>query len=99
MKLNWLKRASLCAALLGGSFYTYDLNFVNAQNAPAAEPLMEQKYKNIQALKGVPASQMRPLMNLISASLGMKCDECHVKMAIRWSGKKTTTITRPMPAK
>jgi Photosynthetic reaction centre cytochrome C subunit len=79
MKLNWLKRASLCAALLGGSFYTYDLNYVNAQNAPAAEPLMEQKYKNIQALKGVPASQMRPLMNLISASLGMKCDECHVK--------------------
>ena len=40
-----------------------------AGNQPA-EQTMEQKYKNIQVLKGLPASQMRPMMNYISASLG-----------------------------
>ncbi|MEO6725684.1 MAG: hypothetical protein ABIP14_10350, partial [Blastocatellia bacterium] len=43
------------------------------------EQTMEQRYKNIQALKGVPASQMRPMMNYISASLGMVCADCHVR--------------------
>ena len=41
-----------------------------AGNQPA-EQTMEQKYKNIQVLKGLPASQMRPMMNYISASLGV----------------------------
>lgn len=50
-----------------------------AQDQAAAEPTMEQKYKNIQALKGLPASQMRPMMNYISATLGMGCADCHVK--------------------
>ena len=51
------------------------------QEAPnqTAEQTMEQKYKNIQALKGLPASQMRPMMNYISASLGMGCADCHVR--------------------
>jgi hypothetical protein len=44
-----------------------------------AEPTMEQRYKNIQALKGLPASQMRPMMNYISAALGMGCADCHVR--------------------
>ncbi|MDX2033196.1 MAG: c-type cytochrome [Blastocatellia bacterium] len=50
-----------------------------AQDQAAAEPTMEQKYKNIQALKGLPASQMRPMMNYISATLGMACADCHVR--------------------
>lgn len=48
-------------------------------NARAAEPTMEQTFKNIQALKGLPASQMRPMMNYISATLGMDCAGCHVR--------------------
>ena len=51
----------------------------SAAQTAAAEPTMEQKFKNIQALKGVPASQMRPLMNYIGASLGMNCADCHVR--------------------
>jgi len=59
-----------------------------AQTAPAqasqggdaaTEQTMEQRYKNIQALKGVPAAQMRPMMNYISAALGMGCADCHVR--------------------
>ncbi|MFN0083960.1 MAG: c-type cytochrome [Blastocatellia bacterium] len=47
--------------------------------AVPAEPTTEQTYKNIQALKGLPASQIRPMMNYISATLGMGCADCHVK--------------------
>lgn len=46
--------------------------------AASAEPLMEQTYKNIQVLKGLPASQMGPMMSYIAATLGMTCTECHV---------------------
>lgn len=48
-------------------------------NNQSAEQTMEQKYKNIQVLKGMPASQLRPMMNYISASLGVTCTFCHVK--------------------
>ncbi|MGE0127034.1 MAG: c-type cytochrome [Blastocatellales bacterium] len=48
-------------------------------NAQAAEQTMEQKYKNIQVLKGLPASQMRPMMNYISGALGVNCAFCHVR--------------------
>jgi hypothetical protein len=60
------------------------------QEAPtqAAEQTMEQKYKNIQALKGLPASQMRPMMNYISASLGVNCAFCHVKTGDQWEYDK-----------
>ena len=59
-----------------------------AQPQAAAEETMEQKYKNIQALKGLPASQMRGMMNYISASLGMTCGECHVKNGDQWAFEK-----------
>ncbi len=44
-----------------------------------AEKTAEQAYKNIQVLKGLPASQMSPLMNSISTSLGVRCNFCHVR--------------------
>lgn len=43
-------------------------------NAP-----VEQTRKNIQVLKGLPEGQLFPLMNYVSASLGVRCDYCHVK--------------------
>jgi hypothetical protein len=59
-----------------------------AQSQAVAEETMEQKYKNIQALKGLPASQMRAMMNYISASTGMTCGECHVKNGDEWAFEK-----------
>ncbi len=40
---------------------------------------VEQTRKNIQVLKGLPSSQLFPLMNFIGASLGVSCAYCHVK--------------------
>ncbi len=47
---------------------------------PAAAPVRtaEQAFKNIKVLTGVPASQIIPVMHLMRASLGVRCDFCHV---------------------
>jgi hypothetical protein len=47
----------------------------------AEEKTAEQTHKNIQALKGLPDSQLLPVMQLFAASLGVKCDACHVRAA------------------
>ncbi len=63
----------------------------SAQQQPAAgatEQLMEQKYKNIQVLKGLPAAQMHQVMTLISASLGVTCAKCHVRTGNDWEFDK-----------
>ncbi len=56
--------------------------------AQPVEQTMEQRYKNIQVLKGLPASQMRPMMNYISASLGVNCAFCHVRNGDQWEFDK-----------
>jgi hypothetical protein len=46
---------------------------------PDAPPkLAEQVYKNIQALKGVPAPRLRPVMLNLTQWLGVQCAHCHV---------------------
>jgi hypothetical protein len=44
----------------------------------AQEKTAEQIYKNIQVLKGMPASQLDAIMAFISGSLGVRCNYCHV---------------------
>jgi photosynthetic reaction center cytochrome c subunit len=53
-----------------------------AVTAPAApqsreEQPAEKAFKNIKALTGMPAAQMLPVMHLMRASLGVRCDFCH----------------------
>ncbi len=48
---------------------------------------VEQTRKNIQVLKGLPESQLFPVMNFVAASLGVKCDYCHVKQAAPAGGE------------
>jgi photosynthetic reaction center cytochrome c subunit len=67
-----------------------------SQAGTPAEPPAEQVFKNIQALKGMPASQMKMVMNLISASMGMRCDQCHVPDAFEKDDKRAKQTTRRM---
>ncbi len=53
-----------------------------------AEETMEQKHKNIQALKGVPASQLYQIMNQFNVALGADCAFCHVKNGEQWEWDK-----------
>ncbi|HEV7396416.1 MAG TPA: c-type cytochrome [Pyrinomonadaceae bacterium] len=65
----------------------FDKPYAAAMN-PGAEPaqatkpeqgirLAEQVYKNIQVLKGTPASELESTMAFFSGSLGVKCNYCH----------------------
>src|SRR5882762_2868410 len=66
-------------------------------NSSAAQPKMtEQAFKNIQVLKGLPADQLIPSMQFISASLGVECDYCHVEGAFDKDDKKPKPIARKM---
>src|SRR5262249_45464638 len=58
------------------------------QNTPAAEQMAEQKYKNIQVLKSLPAAQLRPMMNYFAATMGVTCAGCHVKTGDQWEFEK-----------
>ena len=42
------------------------------------EKPVEQVRKNIQVLKGMPDSQLLPVMHIMRTSLGVRCDYCHV---------------------
>lgn len=73
-------RGVVCAALiLAASFVLWGrVVRTSAQGPSAADKPVEQTRKNIQVLKGLPDSQLMPEMNFISASLGVRCDFCHV---------------------
>jgi photosynthetic reaction center cytochrome c subunit len=66
-------------------------------SAPAAGPRKaEEQFKNIQVLKGVPADQIIPGMQFITASLGVGCEFCHVEGAFEKDDKKPKQTARKM---
>ena len=68
----------------------------NAPAAPAGPKLAEKEFKNIQALKGIPADQLIPSMQFIAASLGVECEYCHVAHANEKDDKKPKVTARKM---
>ncbi|HKF05176.1 MAG TPA: c-type cytochrome [Candidatus Sulfotelmatobacter sp.] len=68
-------------------------------SAAAANPgpkKAEEVFKNIQVLKGIPADQVFPTMQFITASLGVECDFCHVRDAFEKDDKKPKATARKM---
>ncbi len=55
-----------------------------------------QQFKNIQVLKDVPADQLVPAMQFITASLGVDCEYCHVEHAFDKDDKKPKVTARKM---
>jgi photosynthetic reaction center cytochrome c subunit len=51
---------------------------------PPQEKTVEQVEKNIKVLTGMPQSQLIPVMNFFSASLGRRCNYCHVNNQGQW---------------
>ena len=84
---------AICGAVIGGA---------KAQSAatPAANATVpkkaEEQFKNIQTLKGVPADQLIPAMQFITASLGVECEFCHVQGAFEKDDKKPKLAARKM---
>jgi outer membrane lipoprotein-sorting protein len=67
--------------------------------APQEKPV-EQVAKNIKVLTGMPDSQLIPVMNFFSASMGRRCNYCHVNNQGQWDyasdAKPEKTTAREM---
>jgi photosynthetic reaction center cytochrome c subunit len=86
----------LAAIMLSGS-----MELGQAQQPPSPPPAgqsqtAEQRFKNIQVLKNIPADQLIPSMQFIAASLGVECAFCHVEHANEKDDKKTKQAARKM---
>jgi photosynthetic reaction center cytochrome c subunit len=85
-------------ALVASSF-AFAFFAARAQESSAPK-LAEQQYKNIKTLKGIPADQIIPAMQFITASLGVDCEYCHVRdghsMAFDKDDKKPKLAARKM---
>jgi hypothetical protein len=51
---------------------------------PPQEKTVEQVQKNIKVLTGMPESQLIPVMNFFAASMGRRCNYCHVNNQGQW---------------
>lgn len=102
MKEGFRKRLfSVCKISLLSLFLAASARAQLAHGQPPAEPsstpkLAEEEYKNIQALKGIPADQVIPSMQFIAASLGVECEYCHVERAFEKDDKKHKVTARKM---
>src|SRR5574337_1187100 len=55
-----------------------------------------EAYKNIKVLKDIPANELIPTMEFISASLGVRCEYCHVEHHFDDDTKKPKQRAREM---
>jgi photosynthetic reaction center cytochrome c subunit len=90
---TWQALAAVIALTLGTSALPSQ-----GQSAPPSEEpkTTEQAFKNIKVLKGLPADQLIPSMQFISASLGVECEFCHVERAFEEDDKKAKEAARKM---
>src|SRR6201987_2200488 len=100
--MNYMVRKPLfvCCAFLAA--FAAAVPVSRAQNPPqasappAAAKTASQQFKNIQVLKDVPADQIIPAMQFITASLGVDCEYCHVEHAFDKDDKKPKVTARKM---
>ena len=64
--------------------------------ATGAPKTAAEAFKNIQILKDVPADQIFPAMQFITASLGVECEFCHVRNAFEKDDKEEKKTARIM---
>ena len=49
------------------------------QAAPAAPPMAEQVFKNVQVLKGIPVDEFMGTMGFFATATGLNCTDCHIE--------------------
>ncbi|MGA8442682.1 MAG: c-type cytochrome [Candidatus Sulfotelmatobacter sp.] len=83
-----------CGVVIGGARAQPRLG---SQAAASSGPKTAvQQFKNIQVLKDIPADQLIPAMQFITASLGVECEFCHVEGAFEKDDKKPKVTARRM---
>jgi outer membrane lipoprotein-sorting protein len=86
MKRTLLKSIALIFSIVA-LFLIFDnsdkvVRTTKAQSPP--EKTVEQVEKNIKVLTGMPQSQLVPVMNFFAASMGRRCNYCHVNNQGQW---------------
>lgn len=78
MKFRIIKR---CFVILAFGLPTVGLigQRLASSQTTSQEKTIDQTHKDIQALKGLPDSQLTHIMNYFNASLGVQCTFCHVR--------------------
>jgi photosynthetic reaction center cytochrome c subunit len=97
--LGMLVFSATCAFLVRAVRAQSNANVHAASGVPAvqaSDKKAEEQFKNIQVLKGIPADQLIPTMQFITASLGVECDFCHVQGAFEKDEKKPKETARKM---
>lgn len=69
-----------------------------AKPSASSPKTAEQQFKNIRVLKDIPAEQLIPTMQFITASLGVECEFCHVEHEMQKDDKKEKQTARKMIA-
>jgi hypothetical protein len=64
--------------------------------ASSKEERAEQKYKNIQLLKGIPSDRLTKIMFAFKGSLGVDCTYCHIKDQFEKDDKPQKQTARKM---
>jgi hypothetical protein len=77
---------------------TRELPSLDPLPASSREERTEQKYKNIQMLKGLPASRLDSIMFAFKNSLGVDCTYCHIKNEFEKDDKPAKQTARKMIA-
>ncbi len=85
---------AICVVVISGA-RAQSATVPAAASAPGPKKAEEQ-FKNIQALKGIPADQLIPAMQFVTASLGVECQFCHVEGAFEKDDKKPKQAARKM---
>jgi photosynthetic reaction center cytochrome c subunit len=90
--------AFACAAsspMFSGAVAQQDQRPAAAPPQPEEKPA-EQVYKNIQVMKGMPASRLMSAMSRLTQSLGVDCSHCHVPDALDKDDKPAKQTARKM---
>src|SRR5215469_10997593 len=73
-----------------------DMPVMRCASAATPPKTAGQEFKNIQVLKNIPADEIIPTMQFISASLGVECEFCHDERDKDKDDKKTKKTAREM---
>src|SRR5690348_2061353 len=76
MHVGWKRRLVRAIALVAVCFWGFE--FAHGQAGAAQKPLMaEEAFKDVQVLRGIPASEFIETMGFFAVSLTANCTTCH----------------------
>ena len=94
--MNAYKRISaLTAGIAGAAILLVTPAFAQTEKSP----MVEDVFKNVQVLKGIPVNQFMETMGFFSAAIGANCTGCHVAESLQDQAKFAEDVPRKRMAR